>query len=88
VAIRRTPLGGSGTYYATNMAALTGTACAAFMVLALDETGKHAGAFAPEDWAEPEAFYKALERVGVPRREIVETVTPVPLRAAKPKIAA
>lgn len=88
VAIRRTPLGGKDTYYATNMAALTGTACAAFMVLALDETGKPAGAFAPEDWAEPDAFYKALERVGVPRREIVETVTLGRPRAAQPKLAA
>ena len=30
------------------------------------------GTFAPEDWAEPEAFYTALERVGTPRAEIVE----------------
>ncbi|HCE0934740.1 TPA: saccharopine dehydrogenase, partial [Acinetobacter baumannii] len=51
-----------------------GTACAAFMVLALDETGKRSGTFAPEDWAEPEAFYTALERVGTPRAEIVESV--------------
>jgi hypothetical protein len=56
------------------MATVTGTACAAFMVLALDEAGKRAGSFAPEDWAEPEAFYTALERVGTPRHEIVESL--------------
>lgn len=57
-----------------NMGGVTGTACAAFAVLALDLEGEHAGAFAPEDWADPAAFYRALERVGVPRREIVEVV--------------
>jgi hypothetical protein len=74
VAIRRTPVAGPGTHLMTDMAAITGTACAAFMVLALDESGERAGAFAPEDWAEPQAFYNALERVGTPRREIVESV--------------
>jgi hypothetical protein len=73
VSVRRTPISGPDTYYAQSMAGVTGTACAAFMVLALDEAGTRAGAFAPEDWAEPNAFYAALERVGVPRREIVET---------------
>lgn len=57
-----------------NMAGVTGTACAAFAVLALDDAGKRSGAFAPEDWAEPQAFYQALERVGVPRHQIVEVV--------------
>ena len=31
---------------------------------------------APEDWADPPAFYTALERIGTPRAEIVEPVTP------------
>ncbi|GAA1482154.1 saccharopine dehydrogenase NADP-binding domain-containing protein [Gordonia sinesedis] len=57
-----------------NMGGVTGTACAAFAVLALDQSGSRTGAFAPEDWAEPAAFYRALERVGVPRRDIVETI--------------
>lgn len=61
-------------YAMNNMGGVTGTACAAFAVLAMDEAGQRAGAFAPEGWAEPQAFYKALERVGVPRRQIVETV--------------
>ncbi|MEV6201574.1 saccharopine dehydrogenase NADP-binding domain-containing protein [Streptomyces sp. NPDC051771] len=74
VAVRRTPVGGSDTYLVASMGTLTGTACAAFMVLALDEAGRHTGAFAPEDWADPEKFYTALERVGTPRHEIVESV--------------
>lgn len=74
VAIRRTITAKQDPYLFKDMAAITGTACAAFMVLALDETGKRSGAFAPEDWAEPEAFYTALERVGTPRAEIVESV--------------
>ncbi|MBT2423778.1 saccharopine dehydrogenase NADP-binding domain-containing protein [Streptomyces sp. ISL-22] len=74
VAVRRTPVTGPDTYYAATMGTLTGTACAAFMVLALDTAGERAGAFAPEDWADPQAFYTALERVGTPRSEIVEAV--------------
>jgi hypothetical protein len=74
VAIRRTPISGPGSYLMRNMAAVTGTSCAAFMVLALDESGTRAGAFAPEDWADPQAFYKALERVGTPSAEMVESV--------------
>jgi Saccharopine dehydrogenase NADP binding domain len=74
-AIRRTPTAGAGSYLMSDMAAITGAATAAFMLLALDEAGARAGAFAPEDWAEPQAFYSALERVGTPRAEIVESVT-------------
>ncbi|MFF8567360.1 saccharopine dehydrogenase family protein [Streptomyces albidoflavus] len=73
-AVRRTPISGPGSYLVSSMASLTGTSCAAFMVLALDEGGKRSGAFAPEDWAEPENFYTALERVGTPRDEIVESL--------------
>ncbi|MGV9545719.1 saccharopine dehydrogenase family protein [Nocardia beijingensis] len=73
VVTRRTPTSGPGTYLFTNMAAATGTACAAFMVVALDEQpGTRAGVFTPEEWAEPDRFYKALERVGTPRDEIYE----------------
>ncbi|RMI30159.1 saccharopine dehydrogenase family protein [Nocardia stercoris] len=73
-AIRRTPDSGPHTYLMRNMATITGTACAAFMVMALDQAGQRAGAFAPEDWAEPKAFYDALVAVGTPRHEIVERV--------------
>jgi len=74
VVVRRTPAAGAGSYLMRDMAAITGTSCAAFMVLALDESGTRSGAFAPEDWAEPQAFYKALARVGTPNAEIVESV--------------
>ncbi|MGW4286955.1 saccharopine dehydrogenase family protein [Streptomyces sp. NPDC004673] len=74
VAIRRTPVSGPGAYFLRNMATLTGTSCAAFMLLALADDPGRAGTFAPEDWAEPEAFYAALERLGTPRAEIVEAV--------------
>ncbi|MGV9790961.1 saccharopine dehydrogenase family protein [Streptomyces sp. NPDC003435] len=74
VAIRRTVVSGPDSYLVSSMGSITGTACAAFMVLALDEAGKRSGAFAPEDWADPEAFYTALERVGTPRHEIVEAL--------------
>ncbi|MGW5303199.1 saccharopine dehydrogenase family protein [Streptomyces griseoluteus] len=78
VAVRRTVVSGPDSYLAASMGSLTGTACAAFMVLALDEAGKRSGAFAPEDWADPEAFYTALERVGTPRHEIVEALVQDP----------
>ncbi|MEU6963362.1 saccharopine dehydrogenase family protein [Streptomyces chrestomyceticus] len=79
-AVRRTPRSGPGTYAVNSMGGLTGTACAAFILLALDGSGApegnaaRAGVFAPEDWAAPEAFYAALERVGTPRSEIVESL--------------
>jgi saccharopine dehydrogenase-like NADP-dependent oxidoreductase len=55
-----------------NMGGATGTPCAAFAVMALDEAGQRSGAFAPEDWADPKKFYDALETVGVPRHQMVE----------------
>ncbi|MEV6218167.1 saccharopine dehydrogenase NADP-binding domain-containing protein [Nocardia sp. NPDC051833] len=73
VVSRRTPVTGPGTYFLANMAAATGTSCAAFMLVALDEPhGTRAGVFAPEEWADPERVYQALERVGTPREEIYE----------------
>ncbi|OKO89540.1 hypothetical protein PENSUB_13606 [Penicillium subrubescens] len=56
------------------MAAVTGGACAAFMILALEGGQKLSGIFAPEDWAEPQAFYKALGRVGVPHDELAHWI--------------
>lgn len=72
--VKRTPIAGRDAYLMADMASITGTACAAFMVLALEQGGARAGAFAPESWADPQAFYKALERVGVPSGEIIESV--------------
>jgi hypothetical protein len=87
VAIRRTPLAGPGSYLMKDMAAITGGATAAFMLLALDEAGQRAGAFAPEDWADPQAFYRALERIGTPSHEIVESVSARASAAPRPVAA-
>lgn len=75
ISIRRTTFSGNDSYLFRDMAAVTGTSCAAFMVLALEASEKQTGAFAPEDWADPQAFYSALERVGVPRRELPESIS-------------
>lgn len=58
----------------SSMGQATGTPCAAIALLALAEAGVRAGAFAPEDWVDPEKYYQALESVGIPREEIVEVV--------------
>lgn len=73
VETRRTPNAGEQSELMTDMAAVTGSACAAFMVLALEQDAPHGGVFAPEDWAEPAHFYSALQRVGIPADDIVET---------------
>jgi saccharopine dehydrogenase-like NADP-dependent oxidoreductase len=73
VEVRRTPNAGEHSALMTDMAAVTGSACAAFMVLALERDDSRVGAFAPEDWADPEDFYAALRRVGIPADDIVET---------------
>ena len=45
-----------------------------FMVMALEDGNKRSRAFYLEDWAQPEVFYGALERVGVPKDEIIESI--------------
>lgn len=74
VSIKRTAKFGEESVLFTNMAAVTGGACAAFMTLALEDGHKLSGVFAPEDWAEPQAFYKALGRVGVPHDELAHWI--------------
>lgn len=74
VSVRRAPVSGPGTAW-TTMASLTGSATAAFMVLAIDELGEQSGVLAPEDWVAPEKFYKALAATGgSPLHEVVEAV--------------
>lgn len=76
VAIKRTPKSGPDCYLSKSMGTVTGTACAAFMVLALQAGQERGGGvFCPEDWAEPEKFYSALEKVGTPRDEIVHSLS-------------
>lgn len=72
VSSRRTRL--ADGYVMNNMGGATGTPCAAFALLALDDANQRTGAFAPEDWADPKKFYDALEAVGVPRDQIPEAL--------------
>jgi len=77
VSVRRAPVSGPGTPW-TTMASLTGSATAAFMLLAADQLGEKSGVLAPEDWADPETFYNALAATGgAPLHQVVEAlVTP------------
>ncbi|KAJ9640127.1 hypothetical protein H2204_003352 [Knufia peltigerae] len=76
VAIKRTPTCGEGSGLFRSVSHVTGVACAAFMVLALEDSDKtRSGVFAPEDWVEPQVFYKMLEQVGVPSHDIIESPT-------------
>lgn len=72
VSSRRTQMAAGNAM--NNMGGVTGTPCAAFALLALDDAEQRTGAFAPEDWADPKKFYDALEAVGVPRDQIVEVL--------------
>lgn len=75
VSMRRTPSTGKDSFLGHSMGGVTGGSTAAFMLLALDpQNKKRAGVFCPEDWAEPQAFYKALERLGCPANDIVESL--------------
>ncbi|MEX3755826.1 saccharopine dehydrogenase NADP-binding domain-containing protein [Mycobacteroides abscessus] len=74
VSIRRLSVSGPGTAW-TSMAAGTGAATGAFMVLAVDEINGLAGVLSPEDWADPERFYAALEATGGSKpREVIEAL--------------
>lgn len=77
VSVRRVPVSGPGTAW-TDMASATGSATAAFMLLAIDELGDLSGVLAPEDWADPERFYATLAKTGGSKpHEVVEAlVTP------------
>ncbi|MGV9790933.1 saccharopine dehydrogenase family protein [Streptomyces sp. NPDC004673] len=74
VSIRRLPVSGPGTAW-SDMAAGTGSATAAFMVLAVTNLDGKTGVLAPEDWANPESFYEALALTGnSPITDVVEAV--------------
>jgi hypothetical protein len=70
--IIRTPTGGPDSFIGSSIAAITGTCIAAFTALAIENMGKFQGVLMPEDWVEPSLFYSELERIGVPRHELVE----------------
>ncbi|MFE3002559.1 saccharopine dehydrogenase family protein [Nocardia sp. NPDC059246] len=74
VSVRRVPVSGPGTAW-TDMASATGSATAAFMVLAIQELGDLSGVLAPEDWAEPELFYRTFAKTGgAQAHEVVEAL--------------
>ena len=62
--IKCNPSTGKDSFLGKSMGALTGASTAAFMILALES----------EDWVQPKSFYNALERIGCPPDDIVETL--------------
>jgi hypothetical protein len=74
VITKRISKNGKDSYLCQTMGTVTGTSTAAFMVMALGDDHQRSGVFCPEDWAKPEVFYSALERVGVPKDEVIETI--------------
>ncbi|GFG16393.1 conserved hypothetical protein [Aspergillus udagawae] len=71
---KRTAKSGEHTFLSKTMGTVTGTATAAFMLLALEDGLSRSGVYCPEDWAEPKRFYHALERLGSPKDELVITL--------------
>ena len=72
--IRRRPAAGQVAMN-HNMAAEIGSSCATFMLVVLQtELGTHtrAGVHCPEDWADPQVFFKTMEQLGLRPEEIVE----------------
>jgi saccharopine dehydrogenase-like NADP-dependent oxidoreductase len=75
VSIRRTPLVQKDSFLGESMATSIGASCAAFALMVLDQGAeKRPGVYCPEDWAKPEAFFNAMERLGCPRDHLIETV--------------
>ena len=75
VVVKRTGKSGKDCHLFKDMASATGTACAAFILMALEAGQSRKGVFNPEDWAEPQLFYKTLSRLGTPQDEMVQTVS-------------
>lgn len=69
---KRTALSGPDLFY-SDMAKVTGLSCAAFTILAIENTGKNKGILSPEDWVVPEDFYNTLESFNIPREQIVDS---------------
>ncbi|WP_396935470.1 saccharopine dehydrogenase family protein [Mycolicibacterium sp.] len=87
VSVRRAPVSGPGTPW-TTMASLTGSATAAFMLVAIDQLGERSGVLAPEDWVDPETFYHALAATGgAPLHQVVEAVVTPSTAVTSRKVA-
>ncbi|CAG8901754.1 unnamed protein product [Penicillium egyptiacum] len=75
VIIKRSPISRKDSPFGEGMATSIGASCAAFALLALDlEEQGCAGVYCPEDWVEPDAFFKCMEKLGCPRDQIIESV--------------
>jgi hypothetical protein len=75
VVIRRTPTSLDGSSSRLGMATSIGACCAAFALLALDmEAQRDPGVYCPEDWAKPVAFFEYMEKLGIPRNQLIESV--------------
>ncbi|KAL5358534.1 Saccharopine dehydrogenase-domain-containing protein [Aspergillus floccosus] len=75
VITRRTPTVRKDSFLGDSMATSIGACCAAFVLLALDRgMQNHPGVYCPEDWAESEAFFMSMEKLGCPRNQIVESI--------------
>ncbi|KAK5050397.1 hypothetical protein LTR84_003678 [Exophiala bonariae] len=75
VSMRRQPNPSKDSFLGQSMGAITGASCAAFMLMAIDQARESkGGVFCPEDWAQPQVFYKALQRLGCPPDQIVESL--------------
>ena len=61
----RLPKVGQNARFFKDMSTTTGGACAAFMFLALETHGTDGGVFPPEDWVDPDAFYKVLGCISI-----------------------
>ncbi|KAL6241700.1 hypothetical protein RBB50_011482 [Rhinocladiella similis] len=68
--IKRRPASGAGA----SMAADIGASSATFITMIWEnELGRRTGVYCPEDWVDPQTFYKCMERLGFHSEQIVET---------------
>lgn len=74
VVMRRRPAAGRKAL-GRSMGAEIGACCATFILMALEPRAaeSRAGVFCPEDWADPQAFYRNMQRLGCRPEEIVES---------------
>lgn len=78
--IVRTEMSGPATFSWQSMGTITGTSAAAFMMLALERGDEPSGGgvFCPEDWVDPQIFYKRMAELGMPEGEVpTKLITPL-----------
>lgn len=70
--MRRSPPSKRGGFWEL-MSTCTGNSTAAFISLAADQSGRHAGALFPEAWVDPEMFYARCARMGFDLSDVIVT---------------